>query len=169
VRVALLHHDHGAGGATAHVHELARALAAAGHDGEVVSASCALPDAPLRLRKIGERPGRLPGSYLTLRAGEHDVAHAFTPQDAVSALLWSRRTGRPAIFTQFEPLNRGKLANRRLRLALLRRALERSHAVLAPDTDTAESLRRWMAVESRVVAPGSAEGHLAVYEELQRR
>jgi hypothetical protein len=73
------------------------------------------------------------------------------------------------VYTQREPLTRANVADRRLRLALLRLALERSDAVLAADEPIAASLRRWMAVEARVLSPGSGAGHLALYAELLRR
>ena len=187
LRIALLHHAYrgAAGDAGTHqARELALALAAAGHEVELIAAGPpggravedgvtvlrgrTLPDAPLRLRKIGDRPGRLPGSWLSLRAGAYCLAHAFTPQDALAALLWSRSARRPVVFTCSEPLRRDTIADRRLRLALLRCAVERTDAVIAPDRETAQSLRRWLAVEARLVAPGSAEGHLALYAELAR-
>jgi hypothetical protein len=163
LRIALLDHAHR--GPPEPAGELALALTAAGHEAEVI-APRSLPDAPLRLRKIGERPGRLPGSYLALRAGGYDLAHAFTAQDAWAAVRWSRSAGRPCVFTCVEPLRRGNVAHRRLRLAMLRRAVEASHAVIAPDEEVGASLRRWMAVEPRIVEPGSAAGHLTLYEEL---
>jgi hypothetical protein len=170
VRIALLQHDHGSSGpATAHVRELALALGAAGEDVEVIAPTWELPDAPLRLRKIGDRPGRLPATWLALARGGYDVAHAFTPQDAAAAVLWARHSGHPAVSSVSEPLRRASLSDRRLRLALLRVALERPAAVVAPDASVADSLRRWMAVEPRVIAPGSAEGHLALYAELGGR
>ena len=163
LRIALLDHDHGGPGDPAGA--LALALTAAGHRAEVI-APRPLPDAALRLRKIGERPGRMPMTYLALRSGGYDLAHAFTPQDAWVAVRWSRATGRPAAFTCVEPLTRANVANRRLRHALLRRALEDSATVIAPDEEVAASVRRWMAVEPLVVGAGSAGAHLALYEEL---
>jgi hypothetical protein len=170
VRIALLQHDHGsAEPATTHVREQALALGTAGVDVEVIAPSWELPDAPLRLRKIGDRPGRLPASWLALVRGGYDVAHAFTPQDAAVAVLWSRFSRRPAVSSVCQPLRRASLADRRLRLAQLRVALERSAAVVVPDKEVADSLRRWMAVESRVIPPASADGHLALYAELGGR
>jgi Glycosyltransferase Family 4 len=151
------------------MHELAAALAAAGHDVELVGARWQLPDAPFRLRKIGDRPGRLPATLHSLATGRFDVAQAFTAQDAVAAVWWARVAGRPAVFSVCEPLRRATLADRRLRLAQLRLALERSAAVVTPDEAVAHSIRAWMAVEPRVVSPGSADGHLALYAELGRR
>lgn len=170
MRIALLNHDHGsATAATRHVDQLASTLAAAGEDVELIGTRWLLPDALLRLRKIGERPGRLPATYHALASGRFDVAHAFTAQDAAAAVLWARRARRPAVFSVCEPLQRATLADRRLRLAQLRLALERSAAVAAPDRAVAESVRQWMAVQPRVVSPGSADGHLALYAELGRR
>jgi hypothetical protein len=166
LRIALLDHDYG--GRAQPAGRLASGLAATGHAATVI-APRSLPDLPLRLRKIGERPGRLPGTYLTLRLGDWDVAHAFTPQDAAAAVRWSRATGRPCVFTCVEPLRRERLADRRLRLALLRRAVEETDAVIAPDPEVAASLRRWMAVAPCLIDFGCAGEHVALYRELVAR
>jgi Glycosyltransferase Family 4 len=128
-----------------------------------------LPDLPLRLRKIGDAPGRVPGAFLMLLRGGYDVAHAFTAQDAAVAIAWSRISGAPVVYTQREPLSRANVSDRRLRLATLRLAVERSDAVLAPDGATAESLRRWMAVEPRVIPRAADAEHVELYSELLRR
>ena len=148
--------------------ELAGVLAAAGHESDLIRVR-PFPDAPLRLRKIGERPGRIPAGALALARGDYDVAHAFSAEDGVAAVTWSRITGRPAVLTLGAPLDRARLADRRLRLAALRLAAERSAAVLAPDEVVADSLWRWLAVRPRVVERGSAEAHELVYRELTRR
>lgn len=163
LRIAVLEHDDDAAS-----ERLAVALREAGAHAERVRPG-RLPDAPLRLRKIGEAPGRMPGTLVALASGGYDAAHAFTAQDAAAALLWARLSGRPVVYTQREPLTRANVADRRLRLASLRLALERSDAVLAADEPVAASLRRWMAVEPRVLAPGSGPEHLALYDELLRR
>ena len=154
MRVALLEHD---GNGASH------ALAVL--PGAVEIPVLDLPDAPLRLRKIGDRPGRMPGALIALLRGEYEIAHAFTPQDAVVAIAWSRLTGRPAVYTQREPVTRADVADRRLRLATLRLALERPAAVLAPDQAVADSVLRWMAVRARVV---SGAEHAGLYAELHR-
>jgi Glycosyltransferase Family 4 len=128
-----------------------------------------VPDALLRLRKIGDAPGLMPGTFVALARGDYDIAHAFTAQDAAVAVAWSRLSGRPAVYTQREPLARANVADRRLRLAMLRVAVERSAAVVAPDETTADSLRRWMAVEPRVLSPDSGAEHLRLYSQLGRR
>ena len=163
LRIAVLDHEDSAGS-----ERLAAALREEGADAEVISPG-GLPDALLRLRKIGEAPGRLPGTLFALACGRYDLAHAFTAQDAAAALVWARATGRPAVFSPRAPLTRANVADRRLRLALLRLALERSAAVVAPDEEVARSLRRWMAVEPRVLPLESGAEHLALYAELRRR
>jgi hypothetical protein len=163
VKIALLEHD-GAGASPA----LLAALLERKVDAELVRAP-RLPDAPLRLRKIGDAPGLVPGTLLALARGRYDVVHAFTAQDAAVAHVWSRFTGRPVVFTQREPLTRANVADRRLRLAQLRVAVEQSSAVVAPDEATAASLRRWMAVEPQVLAPDSGAEHVQLYSALGRR
>jgi hypothetical protein len=166
VRVALLQHDLGAGDAPAR--RLAGALEREGAQVALIAAR-GLPDAPLRLRKIGDRPGRMPGALVALARGGFDVAHAFTAQDAVAALPWGRLTGRPVVFSVVAPLGRDSVANRRLALAQLRLAVDRSAAVVAPDQDVAASLRRWLAVEPRVLSPERGAAYAALYAELARR
>jgi hypothetical protein len=163
LRIALLEHDQRGG-----TRALAAALEDQAADVEAIRPS-GFPDALLRLRKIGDRPGRMPGALAALARGGYDVAHAFTAQDAAVAVVWSRLTGRPAVFSVREPLTRANVADRRLRLAVLRLALERSAAVVAADEAAAASLRRWMAIEPRVLSPGSGAEHLALYDELRRR
>jgi hypothetical protein len=161
-RIALLEHDSGGW-----AERLALELAAptAPH----IIRPRRVPDLPLRLRKIGDAPGRVPGAFVALLRGDYQLAHAFTAQDAAVAVVWSRLTGRPVVFTQREPLARENVSDRRLRLATLRVALEHSDAVVAPDDAVAESLRRWMAAELRVLAPDAAAEHLELYRELCRR
>lgn len=122
-----------------------------------------LPDAPLRLRKIGDGLSHLPAAWLALARGKFDVAHAFTPSDALAAVGWGRRTGRPTVFTCAEPPTRQQLAARRLRLQAWRCAVEGSSAVLAVDEEISRELRRWLAVAAPVVTPGEAQAHLAIY------
>jgi hypothetical protein len=160
LRIALLEHDQR--GAS---QPLLTALRGEAVDVDLIRPT-RLPDAAFRLRKIGEAPGRVPATLLALARGHYDVAHAFTAQDAAVAVAWSRLTRRPAVFTQRETLNRANVADRRLRLALLCLALERSAAIVAPDEAGAASLRRWMAVEPRVLAPDAGAGHLALYARL---
>jgi hypothetical protein len=162
-RVALLEHDDGGA-----ARMLLTALVPEGAHVELID-PIALPDAPFRLRKIGEAPGRMPGAFLALVRGRYEVAHAFTAQDAAVAIAWSRLRGGTAVFTQREPLTRATVADRRLRLRMLTLALEHAAAVVAPDEEVASSVRRWMAVDPNVLAPEDAAAHLALYAALRRR
>jgi hypothetical protein len=113
------------------------------------------------LVRRGFTPGlaHVPGTVLRLKRGGFDIAHAFTAPDAVAALTW----GGPVVFTCTEVLQRGNVADARLRLHTLERALSESDAVLAADERVAESMWRWLAVEAPVV---DAADHARLYGEL---
>src|SRR5205085_1256473 len=115
------------------------------------------------LRKIGDGLAHLPAALLALGRGGYGVAHAFTPTDALAAIAWARRSGRPAVFTCMDAPERETIAARRLRLATWRRAVGQTSAVLAASEETAEGLRRWFAVDAPVVDPGDAEANVAAY------
>ena len=142
---------------------LARALATAGHDPAVLAPGRvgALLEAALRPRKLGEGLGHMPTAALAVRRGRFDVAHAFSPAAALAA-----RAARVAVLTFPAPVQRERLADRRLRVATLQRALAGSAAVVAPDLEVQASLRRWLGVEARVLAPADGAGHAALYAEL---
>jgi hypothetical protein len=111
----------------------------------------------------------MPGAFAALARGHFDLAHAFTAQDAVAALAWGRLAGRPVVFSPPEPVRRETVADRRLRLTLLRLAVERSEALVAANDEVAGSLRRWLAVEAPVISPDRGEDHLELYARLLRR
>jgi hypothetical protein len=150
--------------ASAYVRALADALRAAGREAAVVRV-------PRRREELLRRRGftgpltHVPGLALALRRGGHHVVHAFTAPDALAA-RWS---GPPVVFTCVEALGRETVADRRLRLALLRAAVEDSAAVTAADEAAAEGLRRWMAVDAPVVPAGDAAGWERVYAPLLAR
>lgn len=143
--------------------DLARALEATGHEIGVVARgrAGALLDAALRPRKLGEGLGHVPPAALAVRRGGYDVAHAFNPAAALAA-----GSARVAVLTFPAPVRRERLADRRQRLATLERALAVAGAVVAPDAEVADSLRRWLAIEPRILAPVDAAGHAALYAEL---
>ena len=143
---------------------LVAALAAAGRPATVVRVR-PLPDALLRMRKIGDDLAQVPPLALALRRGRFEVAHAFTPAAALAA-TWAG--GRATALTFGEPVRRERLAARRLRLAVLERALAGVGAVVAADDEVRSSLERWLGVDARVIAPGDAVGHAALYDELRR-
>lgn len=179
LRVALVHHD-----CHPSVLEAAKGLLAAGHQAHVVachrgpSRLTVLGDVPVvRCRRLPEFPLRwrgfvsplthLPGVFATLMRGGYDIAYAWSSADAPAALAWGRLTGKPTVFAPAEPPTRELLADRRLRLWMIARALEHSDAVVAPSLDVRQALRRWVAVDAPLLYPLDAAGHERLYEELR--
>jgi hypothetical protein len=125
-----------------------------------------LPEAPLRWRGF---TGPLTHAPLTLRAlarGGYDAVHAFSPEDAAIALLSRRRTGTPVVFTAADPLDRDRLADRRLRLRLVQAAVEESDAVTAPTDALAALVERWLAVDAAVLDPRDGAAQVDLYRRL---
>lgn len=112
------------------------------------------PEKPLTLRRIEPHLSHLPLSYGSLLAGHDDVAHAFYPTDALAALRWARRKGRPAIFSYMGHPSRAVLASHRLRKTILERVIGESDAVTVLSRPAAQAMWRWFGVEPRVVRPG---------------
>lgn len=163
LRIALLAHRREAGaGPPEPVARLHAALRDAGHEAVLVEAP-GLPEELLRRRGFTGPLTPVPGTVLLLRRGRFDVAHAFTPPDALAARLWRRRSRGIVAFTVLEELRREHLADERLRLGLLAGAVERSDVVVAPDARTRASVRRWMAAEAEVGTPADAAGHERLY------
>jgi hypothetical protein len=172
--VALVHH---AGAGEPAVAALGRALLAAGHAPLLVAAAGAptaglpsrrvprLPAALLRVRGLDEELAHVPAAALALRRGRFDALHAFSPEDALAASL---AVAERVAITFAAPLRRERLADRRLRLPVLVRAVERSGAVLAVSEEVRASLAWWLGVDARVLAPGDAEAHAALYSQLAR-
>lgn len=171
LRIALLNHDRSAGSATArHVRELTEALRRAGHRPRALSPRPSRPaQALLRRRGFVESLGQVPVSLLSLGEGDFDVAHAFTTSDALAGVAWRRVSGRPVVFTCVEPLRREGLADRRLRLWLLERAVRDTDAVTAATSESRAALARWLAIDAPVLAADDAAAHTRVYRELLAR
>lgn len=96
----------------------------------------------------------VPFSYLSLRAGDDDVAHALYPTDALAAVRWSQRTGRPAIVTFMGQAERASLAGRRWAAEIALRAAGGAAAVVALSEAAAASLHRWLGIDARVINLG---------------
>lgn len=187
LRIALLYEGRDSDEpAAAGVSELALALRAAGHHPTIFSAhrdagsrSVECGVCVVRSRRLGEGLLRsrgftgplthVPATVLHLRAGRYDLAHAFSVPDAAAALCWRRLSGRPVAFTWSEPVGRHNLADRRLRLALVRRATSECDAVVAPDIEIRAGLNRWLAIEPLTLEPSDVCGHERLYEALTRR
>jgi hypothetical protein len=126
-------------------------------------------DALLRRRGFAGPLTHVPLGLAGLVAGGFDVAHAFSPVDALTALAWRRVARGPAVFTCTETLGRERLADRRLRLWLLQRAVEDTDAVIASTEESRAALRRWLAVDAAVIESCAASGHERLYRELLTR
>ena len=163
LRIALVHHSPVPPAAG----ELAGALTAAGHHVEVVTGRAVpLLERVLRFRGFAVPLTHVPATAAKLRRGDFDVAHAFTRQDAVAARLWRRFSGRPVVFGCAEPLGREQLADRRLALPLLERAVEDSDAVVAHSEEARAALLRWLAIDVPLLDPRDAAAHERLYRGL---
>lgn len=93
-------------------------------------------------------------SYLSLAAGDDDIAQAVFVTDALAAARWSERTGRPSIFSYMGIPDHAGLIDRRFRLELTRRAVRGCTVVTALSRVAADAFRRNLGVEARVIHPG---------------
>jgi phosphatidylinositol alpha-mannosyltransferase len=152
-------------------HELGDGLIRRGHRPELITSH---PGRPMRTVESGlpiirvPRPpqGRLlrrryepylthvPLSYVVLRAGSYDVAHAVHTSDALAASRWKRRTGKPAVLSFMGVPDRVGLRQARKRLELVESALRECDAVVALSDYAAEAFRYWLGYDAPVIAPG---------------
>jgi glycosyltransferase involved in cell wall biosynthesis len=112
------------------------------------------PQRRLQRRAYEDHLGHALASYLALRRGHEEVAHAWHAPDALAATRWSRRTGGPAVFTFTGVPDRQFLAARRLRVQTMLRACRDAAAVVAVSERAAQAFGRWLGVEARVIRPG---------------
>jgi Glycosyltransferase Family 4 len=160
VAVALVHH-----GDEPCVDELAHALRGLGHRVAVVRPR-ALPEGFLRGRGFTGPLTHVPQATAALLRGRFDLVHAFSPPDALAARAWRRVTHKPVVVTTLEVLERAHLADRRLRLTLLRASVEDADAVLAAGDQARDALWRWMTVEAAVVDPRDGAAQARLYLDL---
>jgi Glycosyltransferase Family 4 len=141
------------------IRELANGLVAAGHkptlitshpgapsrsveDGLRVIRNWRPPDARLTRRLYPDYLTHVPFSYVALRHGGYDIANAFYPTDALAAVRWSERSGRPAVFSYGGLPDRAVLADRRHKLRILERAVRGSAAVVTSSRTAADAMWR---------------------------
>ena len=174
LRVALLHPTYWPEvrrGSERFIRDLADGLLARGHaptlitshpgrprrtveDGLMVIRNWRPPDGRLRRRMFDDHLTHVPFSYLSLRAGSFDVAHALYPTDALAASRWRAHTGRPAVMSYMGIPHRRSLASRRRRLELTVRAFHDCSAVVVLSEAAAAASERWLGVSPRVIPPG---------------
>lgn len=101
-----------------------------------------------------------------LLARSYEVAHAFSIPEAQAALMWRRLRGGRVVFTCVEPVERARLADRRLRLRLTRGAYEDSDVVTAASPQAQAALGRWLALDAPVIELGDASSYERLYRTL---
>lgn len=153
------------------VHDLAVDLAARGHaptvitshpgptqmsteDGFEIVRNRRPPEGPLRLRRFQDNLPHVPLSYLSLRRGAYDVAHAFYATDALAAVQWAKDTGRPALFSYMGIPSRATASYKRGRMKIVEHVTTRADAVVGLSKTACEALWRWWGVEPRLIYPG---------------
>jgi glycosyltransferase involved in cell wall biosynthesis len=149
------------------VRELADDLIARGHQPSLITAHRGAPsravedglpilrlprppvESRLRRRAFEDYLSHAPLSYLALKHGTFDVAHATHPPDAVAGA----RSGLPSVFTFLGLPTRTGIAQRRMRAELLVRATRECDATVAISRTAADGFRRALGVEARVIHP----------------
>lgn len=152
------------------VHELATGLIARRHRPRLITSHLGLPSrrvedgfevirvprlrGPVRARSIDENIGHVRLAELVLRAGDHDVAHAVYPTDAVAAVRWSRHTGRPCLLSFMGVPDMRGLRERRRRFEALRVAMDGCATIVALSRAAQEGFHRWLGYDAPIIPPG---------------
>ena len=96
----------------------------------------------------------VPLSYAALRTGSYDLAHAVYPADALAAVRFKRKTGRPAVFSYMGIPDRRGLCEYRRGLDVMVRAIGGCDAVVALSEHARDAFRDWLGSEAHVIPPG---------------
>jgi hypothetical protein len=139
------------------------------HGGGWVAATARLADLALARRGFATPLAGVPLTVARMRRRHYDLAHVLSIPGVPAALAWRRLTGRPIVFTAVEPVTRAILADRRLRLRLVREAFEGSDAVTAADPAARATALRWLALDLPLVELADAEGYLRLYRTVLSR
>ena len=152
------------------VHELTAELLARGHeprlitstrqrpsttveDGLPITRVPRLPAGRLTRRRFEDHLTHLPFAYAALNRGDDDVANAVYVTDALVAARWSRRTGRPAVFSYMGIPDHAGLTARRRRVELTLAATEGAAATVVLSKAARDAFARWLGVEAEIIAP----------------
>lgn len=152
------------------VHELSRGLIDRGHRPRVVTSHPGPPGIGVEegvgvLRVPRPPQGRLqrrgfedylthvPLSYAVLSMMRPDVAHAWFPTDALAAIRYGRRTGRPVVHSYMGIPNHVGVMWRRRRLAITLRALAGSDVTVSLSRHVADEFRRSFGHDTPVIPP----------------
>ena len=138
-------------------------------DGFEVTRVRRAPERPLLARGFESHLTHLPWSYAALCSGDDALAHAHFHTDALAALRWARERDRPVVLSFHGLANRETAAARRLRLAILARALEGADRVVVSSRAAAEAMERWFGVEATPIHPGVREEFFAARAERSER
>jgi glycosyltransferase involved in cell wall biosynthesis len=96
----------------------------------------------------------VPLSYVALRSGGYDIAHAFYATDAMAATRWRQKTGRPAVLTYNGIPDRRGLCEHRYGIEIMAAAVRGCDAVVTVSRFAADACERWLGREARVISPG---------------
>lgn len=113
------------------------------------------PDGRLRRRRWEEYVTHTPLSYLALRAGDAEIAHAMHGPDAVAALRWKEHTGRPVVWSFMGIPHHDGMFERRKRLDYVVKALAGVDAVVGLSQAAVDAFERWFGYEARLISPGA--------------
>lgn len=112
-------------------------------------------DARLQRRMREEYTSHTPFSYLALRLGRPDLAHAMHGPDAVAALRWKRATGKPVLYSFHGIPDHDGMFERRRRLDYVSEALAGCDAVAVSSHAAKEAFAYWFGYDrARVIHPG---------------
>ncbi len=151
--------------------ELADGLIVRGHSPTLITSHRGLPQRSvedgLPILRLPRPPQKLlvsrgfepylthvPLSYVALRTGRYDVAHAVHMTDAIAAARYRKRTRRPAVLSYMGIPDSVGLRERRGRRALLTAALRGCDVVVALSEYAAEAFRTCLSYDAQVIAPG---------------
>jgi phosphatidylinositol alpha-mannosyltransferase len=112
------------------------------------------PQGPLLALRCEAYTTHVPFSYLALRRGSYDLAHAMYPTDALAAVRWSHKTGRPAVLTYMGIPSASWLRSSRGRRRITERAVLGSDAVVVLSRHAAQAMRDSIGHEPEVIYPG---------------